>query len=282
MLAEQTAIAVQAARMRAEQQEVIGELRRGRQQLDWAEQQHRRLMQLVLDDIGLDGLVAALASMVDSSVTVEDGHGSVLAHAAANRPYKAPPVDPRLRRRHPAATDRYEVARLPGPAETWVAPVLLGGELVGRLWITGLVAAPDPGQRRMIERFALVYAQSGTVFDRLPWIIVGVGALLALGAAAMTDRLARRRNQAEQLAGTLNRIAAENRELYTEQRSIAQSLQHALLPEVLPGIPGLDVSARYVPAASGIEVGGDWYDVVVAGDRRVMLVIGDGDAVHGQ
>jgi serine phosphatase RsbU (regulator of sigma subunit) len=116
---------------------------------------------------------------------------------------------------------------------------------------------------------------SGTAFDRLPWIIVGVGALLALGAAAMTDRLARRRNQAEQLAGTLNRIAAENRELYTEQRSIAQSLQHALLPEALPGIPGLDVSARYVPAASGIEVGGDWYDVVVADDRRVMLVIGD-------
>jgi serine phosphatase RsbU (regulator of sigma subunit) len=116
---------------------------------------------------------------------------------------------------------------------------------------------------------------SGTVFDRLPWIIVGVGVLLALAAAAMTDRLARRRNQAEHLAGTLNAIAAENRELYTEQRSIAQSLQHALLPEALPSIPGLDVSARYVPAASGIEVGGDWYDVVVADDRRVMLVIGD-------
>jgi serine phosphatase RsbU (regulator of sigma subunit) len=116
---------------------------------------------------------------------------------------------------------------------------------------------------------------SGTVFDRLPWIILGVGVLLALAAAAITDRLARRRNQAEQLAGTLNAIAAENRELYTEQRSIAQSLQHALLPEALPGIPGLDVSARYVPAASGVEVGGDWYDVVVADDRRVLLVIGD-------
>ena len=116
---------------------------------------------------------------------------------------------------------------------------------------------------------------SGTAFDRLPWIIVGVGVMLALAAAALTDRLARRRNQAEHLAGTLNAIAAENRELYTEQRSIAQSLQHALLPEALPSIPGLDVSARYVPAASGIEVGGDWYDVVVADDRRVMLVIGD-------
>jgi serine phosphatase RsbU (regulator of sigma subunit) len=116
---------------------------------------------------------------------------------------------------------------------------------------------------------------SGTVFDRLPWIIVGVGVLLALAAAAMTDRLARRRHQAEQLAGTLDRIAAENRELYTEQRSIAQSLQHAMLPEALPAVPGLDVSARFVPAASDIEIGGDWYDIVVADERRVMLVIGD-------
>ena len=116
---------------------------------------------------------------------------------------------------------------------------------------------------------------SGTVFERLPWIIVGVGVLLALAAAAMTDRLARRRHQAEQLAGTLDRIAAENRELYTEQRGIAQSLQHALLPEALPAVPGLDVSARYVPAASGIEVGGDWYDVVVADEGQVLLVIGD-------
>jgi serine phosphatase RsbU (regulator of sigma subunit) len=116
---------------------------------------------------------------------------------------------------------------------------------------------------------------SGTVFARLPWIIIGVGALLALAAAAMTDRLARRRYQAEQLAGTLDRIAAENRELYTEQRSIAQSLQQALLPAALPAVVGLDVTARYVPAALDVEVGGDWYDVVVADHRRVLLVIGD-------
>jgi len=37
-----------------------------------------------------------------------------------------------------------------------MAPVSLGGELVGRLWITGLAASPNPGERRTIERFALV------------------------------------------------------------------------------------------------------------------------------
>ena len=154
LLAEQTAIAVQAARLRSEQQAVIGELRRGRQQLDWAEQQHHRLMQLMLDDIGLGGLVEALASMLGSSVTVEDGQGNVLAFAAAAA-YVPPPAGPH---RHPptVSADRYEVVRLPGPAETWMAPVSLGGELVGRLWITGLAASPNPGERRTIERFALV------------------------------------------------------------------------------------------------------------------------------
>jgi hypothetical protein len=115
----------------------------------------------------------------------------------------------------------------------------------------------------------------GTFFERLPWIIAGVGLLLSLAAALMTDRLASRRQRAEQLAGILDRVAAENREMYTEQRSIAQTLQHALLPESLPEFAGLQVGARYVPAASGIDVGGDWYDVVAAGDGQVLVMIGD-------
>jgi serine phosphatase RsbU (regulator of sigma subunit) len=115
----------------------------------------------------------------------------------------------------------------------------------------------------------------GTFFADLPWIIVIVGVLISLAAALMTDRLARRRQHAERLTGVLDRVAGENHRLYTEQRSIAQTLQHALLPDVLPNLSGLQVRARYVPAASGIDVGGDWYDVVQADDRRVLLVIGD-------
>ena len=35
------------------------------------------------------------------------------------------------------------------------------------------------------------------------------------------------------------------------------------------------MGARYVPAASGIDVGGDWYDIVAAGDGQVLVMIGD-------
>ncbi len=115
----------------------------------------------------------------------------------------------------------------------------------------------------------------GGFFANLPWIIAIFGVLLAVAAALMTDRLARRRQQAEHLADVLNRVASENRQMYAEQRSIAQTLQHALLPETLPELDGLRVGARYVPATSGIDVGGDWYDVVAADDRHVLLVIGD-------
>ena len=115
----------------------------------------------------------------------------------------------------------------------------------------------------------------GSFFEHLPWIIALVGLLVSLAAALMTDRLARRRRYAEQLVGVLDRVAAENREMYTEQRSIAQTLQHALLPDTLPEFAGLRVGARYVPAASGIDVGGDWYDIVAAGDGQVLVMIGD-------
>jgi sugar diacid utilization regulator len=40
----------------------------------------------------------------------------------------------------------------------WAAPVVLGGELAGRLWVTAPPADPEPVQLRVIERFALVFA----------------------------------------------------------------------------------------------------------------------------
>ncbi|MFK0046212.1 SpoIIE family protein phosphatase [Streptomyces sp. NPDC090741] len=56
---------------------------------------------------------------------------------------------------------------------------------------------------------------------------------------------------------------------------LATMLQRSLLPRKLPSLPGGMAVARYLPATVGLEVGGDWYDVIPLNDGHVALVIGD-------
>ncbi len=115
----------------------------------------------------------------------------------------------------------------------------------------------------------------GTLPGRLPWIIGVFGTLLTLAVAVMTERLSQRRRHAVMLATDLDLVADENRKLYSHQRSIAQTLQQALLPEVLPGVDGLDACSRYVAGVHDIDIGGDWYDLIVVDDHNVLFVVGD-------
>jgi serine phosphatase RsbU (regulator of sigma subunit) len=116
---------------------------------------------------------------------------------------------------------------------------------------------------------------AGSLPRDLPWIIVIAGVLLTLGATGGSLRLVQRRRDAERLAGRLEFTANENQRLYAEQRGIAQTLQHALLPDVLPQIPGVETSARYEAGEDGVDIGGDWYDVIDFEDGRLLLVVGD-------
>ena len=72
----------------------------------------------------------------------------------------------------------------------------------------------------------------GTLPQLMPWVIAILGVLLTVGASFLTYRLIWGGRRAQ-------RLAAENRRLYAEQREIAQSVQQALLPEELPQIEGL-------------------------------------------
>lgn len=64
------------------------------------------------------------------------------------------------------------------------------------------------------------------------------------------------------------------------EHEIAVALQQTLLPARLPATPGVEIAARYIPASSDMQVGGDWYDVVPLSAGRLGLVIGD-VAGHG-
>ncbi|MFD7280370.1 SpoIIE family protein phosphatase [Streptomyces sp. NPDC059862] len=59
------------------------------------------------------------------------------------------------------------------------------------------------------------------------------------------------------------------------EQELATMLQRSLLPRRLPKLPGGTAVARYLPARRGLQVGGDWYDVIDLSDERVALVIGD-------
>ncbi len=56
---------------------------------------------------------------------------------------------------------------------------------------------------------------------------------------------------------------------------VAEMLQRSLLPEALPRIDGVQLEARYLPAAQGTKIGGDWYDAMELDDGRVAVVVGD-------
>ncbi|MDN3296039.1 SpoIIE family protein phosphatase [Streptomyces ficellus] len=63
---------------------------------------------------------------------------------------------------------------------------------------------------------------------------------------------------------------------YDSEFALARGLQDALLPHRLPRLPDVETVGRYLPGTQGMEVGGDWYDVVETGrGGGLALVIGD-------
>ncbi|MFF8035698.1 MULTISPECIES: SpoIIE family protein phosphatase [unclassified Streptomyces] len=69
-------------------------------------------------------------------------------------------------------------------------------------------------------------------------------------------------------------LALDNARLYQRQRKVAETMQRHLLPQ-LPVVPGVEMTARYVPAPHASSVGGDWYDVFALTGSARALVIGD-------
>ncbi|MFD3533670.1 SpoIIE family protein phosphatase [Streptomyces sp. NPDC058664] len=76
------------------------------------------------------------------------------------------------------------------------------------------------------------------------------------------------------LAGLIAQALARAR-LYDAKHSLARSLQTSLLPHSLLPLPGVAVAARYLPAGHGMDVGGDFYDLIQAAPAAVIAVIGD-------
>ncbi|MFH8472310.1 SpoIIE family protein phosphatase [Streptomyces sp. NPDC018000] len=75
---------------------------------------------------------------------------------------------------------------------------------------------------------------------------------------------------ARMLAQALSRAG-----LAETERELSLGLQRSMMPTLGPDIPGMTVAARYIPTGGGLQVGGDWYDMIPLPNGNIALVIGD-------
>ncbi|MDT4893386.1 MAG: hypothetical protein QOE97_2421 [Pseudonocardiales bacterium] len=108
----------------------------------------------------------------------------------------------------------------------------------------------------------------GALSGSLWWILALAGAALAIALSLVAERLVRRRLAAERLTGEVEHLLGE-------QRSIAVTLQRALLPRELPEVAGVATAVRYIPGSDGVDIGGDWYDVIPLDADRFFFAVGD-------
>jgi phosphoserine phosphatase RsbU/P len=70
-------------------------------------------------------------------------------------------------------------------------------------------------------------------------------------------------------------LAIDNSTQYEQRRQEVMRMQQHLLPTRLPRPAGLELAASYTVGDRVLEVGGDFYDVVVRDDGTVAALIGD-------
>jgi serine phosphatase RsbU (regulator of sigma subunit) len=127
-------------------------------------------------------------------------------------------------------------------------------ELIRALGLRSAIVVPLLVRDRSLGALTLVHAESGRRFTSDDLTFVG------------------------QLARTAA-FALDNAALYERQRTVAHTLQTALLPAELPDVPGLRCAGRYRPPSPGLTdvyVGGDLYDVHEDCERgRWTLTVAD-------
>ncbi|MEU5545041.1 SpoIIE family protein phosphatase [Streptomyces sioyaensis] len=117
-------------------------------------------------------------------------------------------------------------------------------------------------------------------FRRTSWAfvpLVNAGRTIGAWMAAFTQPVAFTPDERSVLT-TVARMLAQalaRAGMQEEQQELALGLQRSMMPTVQPDIPGMTVAARYVPTGGGLEVGGDWYDMIPLPSGRLALVIGD-------
>jgi serine phosphatase RsbU (regulator of sigma subunit) len=70
-------------------------------------------------------------------------------------------------------------------------------------------------------------------------------------------------------------IAIRVSQAYEHERNVAETLQRSFMPSVGARLQNFDLSPTYHPALKEAQVGGDFYDVFLLPDGRVVLLMAD-------
>ncbi|WP_030905102.1 ATP-binding SpoIIE family protein phosphatase [Streptomyces sp. NRRL F-5126] len=141
------------------------------------------------------------------------------------------------------------------------------------------LSSPEEYERRYPKVWPFVRPMERCSWAYLPLVVAG--RTLGTWMATFKHRVAFSPDERSVLT-TVARMLAQalaRTEVVETERAISQGLQRAMMPRLAPDLPGMSVAARYVPTGGGLEIGGDWYDMIplpgAAAEGRFALVIGD-------
>lgn len=154
-----------------------------------------------------------------------------------------------------------------------------GAPLTSRTPTTHTLATGSPTFFPTFADFQQAYPDAPRYQNRSAWAFLPLTASgRRIGALALSYDQPRSFPPAERatltsLSGLIAQ-ALDRARLYDATHALAHTLQTSLLPRALPRIPGLDVAARYLPAGHGLDIGGDFYDLI-QGTLAITAAIGD-------
>lgn len=131
----------------------------------------------------------------------------------------------------------------------------------------------DPGREAERSPGAL----AGSPDQDLTWVPLRAGrsflGLIVLARDGVESLAAEQVEYLRSAAAAASQALSRTLRSATEHRA-AVTLQRSLLPEVGGRIGQVGLAARYLPGDPGVEVGGDWFDAVPAGEG-LFLIVGD-------
>jgi serine phosphatase RsbU (regulator of sigma subunit)/anti-sigma regulatory factor (Ser/Thr protein kinase) len=164
--------------------------------------------------------------------------------------------------------DEYPFMEMPLKTDYPAAEVVRTGHAV-------YLPTPEAYEERYPATWPLAKVFGRQSWAFLPLIVSGrtIGAWLAAfrhPVAFTPDERSVLTTIARMLAQALSRAR-----LQESERELSDVMRRTMLPIEEPRIKGMSVAARYVPTGGGLQVGGDWYDVIDLPSGRTAMVIGD-------